>query len=407
MAGITSYEIEGQTFWQAYVNIVSRKNRKIREQKRVPGLASREEAEKVYKREYQHACIRLARRENEGATWGEVVEKWEHYYTVFPSKKLKADTIRDYVARANNWTKSWLNKPASSLGFGDGAEIFELAKAEGASLNLQYQLKIAIRRIYEWGIEHGHIVGKDKTPVHAVELERKPEGKLPEILTRDEVVTLLESAEAKEHPWFAVWKVALYTGMRAGELRALRLEDIDLVPRETALALDKSTESQKNYGLIRVHRAWSQKTKSYGTTKGGYWRTVPVSSELYWFLQSYLPGVSWGKDEHGTRAFQEFQELKRGMQAKVIRTFCESEGLKSIKFHTLRACFATHLIQAKVPATTVMKIGGWKDLETMQIYIRMSGIEEAGATEALSFKAKAIEVQRELPKNVVNLFGNR
>ncbi len=118
--GVTSYELDGKTYWQAYVNVVSRKNRKLREQKRVQDLASEDEAEKIYKREYQQACIRLARRENEGASWEEVVEKWQHYYTVFPSEKLKADTIRDYVARANNWTKSWLKKPASSLTFADG-----------------------------------------------------------------------------------------------------------------------------------------------------------------------------------------------------------------------------------------------------------------------------------------------
>ncbi|MGE3760205.1 MAG: tyrosine-type recombinase/integrase [Pseudobdellovibrionaceae bacterium] len=403
--GVTSYELDGKTYWQAYVNVVSNKNRKIREQKRVPDLASKDEAEKVYKREYQQACIRLARRENEGASWEEVVEKWEHYYTVFPSEKLKADTIRDYVARANNWTKSWLKKPASSLGFADGAEIFQLAKAEGASLNLQYQLKIAIKVIYTWGIEHGHIVGRDKTPVQAIELERKSSSTIPEILTRDQVIALLEKAEAQEHPWFPVWKVDLYTGMRAGELKGLRLEDIDLVSREVALGLDKSTSHQKNYGLIRVHRAWCQKIKDYSDTKGGYWRTVPVSSELYWFLQSYLPNANWGKDKHGTLVFQDFKELRRGMQAKVLRAFCETHKLKSIKFHTLRACFATHLIQAGVPASTVMKIGGWQDLETMQIYIRMAGIEEAGATEKLSFKAKAIEVPRELPQNVVSLFG--
>ena len=405
--GVTSYEENGQIYWQAYVNIVSKKNRKIREQKRVPELASEDEAEKTYKREYQHACIRLARRENEGSTWGEVVEKWAHYYTVFPSRKMKTGTVRDYVARANNWTKSWLKKPASTLGFADGAEIFTLARAEGASINLQYQLKIAIKAIYSWGIEHGHIVGKDKTPVHAVELERKPEGGMQEILTRDQVIQFLEQAEAKEHPWFFIWKVALYTGMRAGELRGLRLEDVDLVPRETALGLDRSDAANKNYGNIRVHRAWVKKEQKFGPTKAHYWRNVPVSSELYWFLQSCLPTINFGKDENGTLVFEDFHDLKRGAQAKVIRAFCDSEGLKSIKFHTLRACFATHLIQAGVPATTVMKIGGWKDLETMQIYIRLAGIEEAGATEKLSFKSKAIQAPTKLPKNVVNLFGAR
>lgn len=405
--GVSSYELEGKIYWQAYVNVVSKKNRKIREQKRINELASKEEAEKLFKREYQSACIKLARRENEGATWGEVVGKWEHYYTLFPTRKLKAGTIRDYVARANNWTGSWLNKPASTLGFADGAEVFTLAKAESASVNLQYQIKIAINVIYSWGIEHGHIVGKDKTPVHAVELDRKPEGGLPEILTRDQVVLFLERAEAKAHPWFPIWKFNLYTGMRAGELRGLRLEDIDLVPKETAQALDISQAETKNYGIIRVHRAWVKKEQIFGPTKGQYWRNVPVSSELYWYLQSYLPHIDFGKDENGTLVFEDFHDLKRGSQAKVIRTFCETEGLMSIKFHTMRACFATHLIQAGVPSTTVMKIGGWKDLETMQIYIRLAGIEEAGATEKLSFKSKAIEAPVELPKNVVSMFSRR
>lgn len=405
--GVSSYEQEGKIYWQAYVNVVSKKNRKIREQKRITELASQEEAEKLYKREYQSACIKLARRENEGATWGEVVEKWERYYTLFPSRKLKQATIRDYVARANNWTKPWLNRPASTLGFGDGAEIITLARAEEASILLQYQIKIMVNVIYTWGIEHGHIVGKDKSPVYAVELERKPESTMPEILTRDQVITLLEKAEAKEHPWFPIWKVGLYTGLRAGELCGLRLEDIDLVPRDVALELDKSEMSDKNYGIIRVQRAWNKKERKCGPTKANYWRNVPVSSQLYWYLQEYLPTAEYGSDEYGKRVFEDFHDLRRGSQAKVLRTFCETEKIKSIKFHTLRACFATLLLNTGVPATTVMKIGGWKDLETMQIYIRIAGIEEAGATEKLDLKAKAIVQPTVLPKNVVSLFGRR
>jgi integrase len=405
--GVSSYVKDGKTYWQAYINIVSKKNRKIREQKRINELASEDEAKKLYMKEYQHACIKLARRENEGATWGEVVEKWEHYYTLFPSKKMQPATVRDYVARANNWTKSWLDKPASTLGAADGMEIITLARAEKASINLQYQIKIAINVIYTWGMEHGHIIGKEKTPVHTVELERKPECTMPEILTRDQVITLLEKAEARQHPWFPIWKVGLYTGMRAGELGGLRLEDIDLVPKDVALQLDKSDSNEKNYGIIRVQRAWVKKEQKCGPTKANYWRNVPVSSQLYWFLQDYLPTAQFGSDENGTRVFENFHDLRRGSQAKVIRAFCETEKIKSIKFHTLRACFATLLLNTGIPATTVMKIGGWKDLETMQIYIRLAGIEEAGATEKLDLKAKAIVQPMRLPKNVVSLFGNR
>jgi hypothetical protein len=32
-----------------------------------------------------------------------------------------------------------------------------------------------------------------------------------------------------------------------------------------------------------------------------------------------------------------------------------------------------------------MKVGGWKDLKTMQRYIRFAGIEVEGATEGLKF----------------------
>jgi hypothetical protein len=48
-----------------------------------------------------------------------------------------------------------------------------------------------------------------------------------------------------------------------------------------------------------------------------------------------------------------------------------------------------------------MKIAGWKDLKTMQRYIRLAGIEVKGATDGLKLLPEA-----EVMGRVANLFGN-
>ena len=50
-----------------------------------------------------------------------------------------------------------------------------------------------------------------------------------------------------------------------------------------------------------------------------------------------------------------------------------------------------------------MKIGGWCDLKTMQIYLRLAGVDEKGATEGLKF----IPSDEAVMANVVNLFQSR
>lgn len=151
---------------------------------------------------------------------------------------------------------------------------------------------------------------------------------------------------------------------------------------------------------MRVRRSWSVRVKSAGPTKAGYWRNVPISSEFYWFLTHDLKIADKAP---GDFLLPRFWEWNKGEQARILGAFCIGNQLPSIKFHTLRACFATQLISTGIPATVVMKICGWKDMKTMQRYIRLAGIDEAGATEVLRF----IPTDAAVMEKVVNLFDHK
>lgn len=402
--GVIAYNEDGKEYFKVTVHVRSRKNRKIRAQKLLVKIESREKAEEIFLKEYKKACAEVARRESEGLTWGEVVSSWEDWYHRYPSSRWDLGTVRDYISITRNWTPEWLNRPVSKLTLADGYQMIEEAKSNGASTRRLYQIKTTINVIYKWGVMAGKIVGSDKSPVFGIELKKRDDDPLGEILNRDEVAELLFRAESAEHDWFPVWKVASYTGMRSGELEGLRKCDLELVSVEEARRLDASMSEKKQYGFIRVQRQWNRKLKDYGPTKGRMARTVPISSHLYWFLVDYLKN-DFGSDQYGARVFPILDEHRSGQQARVLKVFCASEGLRLVKFHTFRACFATHLLAAGVPEIQVMKIGGWKDRETMMMYVRRAGIDEAGATEKLDFRPRVQEVLPAVGSNVVSLFG--
>jgi len=148
--------------------------------------------------------------------------------------------------------------------------------------------------------------------------------------------------------------------MRNGELYALRWEDVDF-ENET----------------IKVERSFNFKIGEFKETKAGYWRTVPISSELRNLL------FEMKSNSISEYVLPRLELWRGGKQAKVLKHFCRFIALPEIKFHTLRACFATQLIGSGIEPVKVMKICGWKDLKTLAFYLRLSGVEEKGVTEGL------------------------
>jgi integrase len=227
----------------------------------------------------------------------------------------------------------------------------------------QIKVKRIINQVYNWGIENRLIIDSLQNPVAFVQID-KGEEKIPQILNKDEITFFLKQAKEYNQEWYPVWFLALHTGMRNGELYGLKWNAVDF---------DKK--------LIYVHLNFCPNTKTLGPTKGRYWRVIPISPQLEKFLLSLK---EQGDDEF---VLPRIRDWYFGNQAQYLREFLKNIGVKEIVFHALRACWATQMLANGVPSATVMKVGGWKKLSTMDIYLRLAGVEVKGATDSLDFSS--------------------
>ncbi|MGZ6370720.1 MAG: tyrosine-type recombinase/integrase [Bdellovibrionota bacterium] len=371
---VTSYlGKNSETLWKVSASSRSAVDLSVRVQKAKFGFATEREAEREETKLLRECEREVLSREAQGSSWGSVLEAW----TKSLNENGLADATRtDYVAAAYNHTANWIKRPAAEITPLDVKELFGQLKAHGRSYDFIKRMKNMLGRIFMFGMEKRLIKGLDKAPTFGVQLGRAEEKK-PEILTITEIRKLLSTARELKHPWYHHWAMALLTGMRSGELYALLWTDIDW--DNNAITVSKSYDGRFN--VIK-------------STKAGYWRTVPVSAELRSLL---LEVRSTASDR--PHVLPRPRMWTMGMQAQELRMFCLGAGIPSVRFHALRACFATQLIRNGVPPIQIQKICGWRDLKTMQRYIRMAGIEVTGATEALKVLPEA-----DIAAKVVNLF---
>ncbi len=166
--------------------------------------------------------------------------------------------------------------------------------------------------------------------------------------------------------------------MRSGELIALEWGDID---------------EQK--GIIRVGKSYNKRLNATKCPKNGTWRNVDINSQLAQLIMELK-----NERRNEIHVLPQFPDWKHGIAGKILRMFLERIGInKEVVFHTLRACFATHLLSTGVEPLKVMRMGGWSDLKTFQIYLRMSGVDVRGVAEGLDVLPVS-----DLGDNVVSLF---
>ncbi len=235
--------------------------------------------------------------------------------------------------------------------------------AEGLSYSRIKGIRSSINLVFKWGISFQMLKGVRNSPTEGVPIGISKAAKPPLILNQQDLSKLINEARAANHEWYYHWALAALTGMRSGELMALHWSDVDITNQS-----------------IRVSRSYNARLRCEKTTKTGEWRKIPINKELEALLIELK-----ARNPNDDHVLPNVSYWRRGEAAKPLRGFCKAIGVPQITFHTLRACFATHLLQKGVPVPTVQAIGGWREIKIMNRYVRMAGVDIAGATSALSY----------------------
>jgi integrase/recombinase XerD len=219
-------------------------------------------------------------------------------------------------------------------------------KSPVASTTLQR--KIACLRSFYRHLRREQLIEHD--PTAELRPPRSP-GRLPKVLSRDEVACLLaqptgNSAAALRDR--ALLETMYACGLRATEAISLRLSELDL-----------------EAGMLRARG------------KGSKERLVPIGSKAIETLQAYLtrgrPGLVGLSDE--PRVFLNLRGggLSRQGLYKIVQGHARTAGLdQRMSPHTLRHTFATHLLAGGCDLRSLQEMLGHADIGTTQIYTHLS-----------------------------------
>jgi integrase/recombinase XerD len=169
---------------------------------------------------------------------------------------------------------------------------------------------------------------------------RKKSSSLPEVFSPSEVVRLIDAARGLKQR--VLLMTAYSSGLRVRELVNLKITDIDAA--RMTIRVKQGKGGKDRYGVL------SQK--------------LLVELRQYW--KRYRPAI-WlfpNRAKNGP--------LSRGEAWHIFRSAKKRAGLKKGRgIHSLRACFATHLLEVGVDLRSIQFLMGHTSLLSTQRYLRL------------------------------------
>lgn len=293
-----------------------------------------------------------------GATFGQLLDLW-----LEECKRLDRSptTIRNYKAQIERTIRPALGKTKlTRLSARQLDELYGSMKDQGLTpktiRNHHAIISSALHQAVRWGWIRDNVAEKARPPTVAQRRVRAP--------SVDDVRAVVTAAEERDPRLAPLLMLAALTGMRRGELCALRWSDVDLDRGE--LDVSRSVICTEG-GLVEKR------------TKTDRFRRVALDEVGVLLLRRHRANVeSWVAGAEGTLAPDAFvfspyvDGIKPFRPDNVTGFFMrvrDSLGLKQVRLHDLRHFTATQLIGAGVDVRTVAGRLGHSDPSlTLRVY---------------------------------------
>lgn len=219
-------------------------------------------------------------------------------------------------------------------------EDYLQARKDNGDANVSVNRSLYIlRSFFDYMIRREIIAKNISLNLEPLNVKKNPR----ENLTKDEIDILLQAID-HDLVRLAVRTLSL-TGLRVSELCDLSLDDVNLDNR-----------------VISVIDG-----------KGGKDRQVPISEELYNYLNDYIIKYRPDVDSSNFFAIEKTGSLSPQYINRVLKmTTKKLDWTKHITAHILRHSFATNLIRNDAPLPAVQKLLGHSDLRVTSRYIHQN-----------------------------------
>ena len=170
--------------------------------------------------------------------------------------------------------------------------------------------------------------------------------RLPTILSQEEVAQLIDAARSLFHRTLLMTLYA--TGVRCAELVHLKVSDVD---SQRMVIHVRGGKGRQDRDVMLSTKLLEELRK--------HWQRLPRKSSDWLF-----PGNRWQAADHPIDAKTAWHACQQAARRAGLK--------KTVHPHTLRHCFATHLLEAGADLRTIQLLLGHQDLKETTVYLHLS-----------------------------------